>query len=439
MKKSVLRILILVIVLSTVLASCSCSACSHGKTLLTLKHEGIKVTLSVNAYQLMLCRAKATLKEIGDVNSDAFWDSWIGSPAKTMDEYYRDNILENCKSYLVALYLFDYYELSLTEGKEAEIDEIMAEFVYTDGNGSKAQLNSVLSDYGVNYEILRDVYIMDAKIEALLLHLYGEDGGLITDNIKTEYMEENYVHYAHLFLPFSKYVYEKDKNGDEIYYQLKEDGTIDLTEIAYDKNGRLSLDLDKNNDPIYLNQDNDKIAYQKTGNVTRNILTDKDGNYRTESLTDAEKNALKDEKDALLSELADASYDKFTSVVDRENEERDIAKEEYTDGYYIRRSEYSGSYKYLNDIIQVCDELADGAVDVVKSDYGYHIIQKRPYTAKAYELEVNKTAWFEDFSDLVQEKLFRELCEPYYQYIEINEKVLATVPSMKEIVPSYFY
>lgn len=438
MKKSILRILILVIALSTVLATCSCSSCSHGKTLMTLKHEGIKVTISVNAYQLMLCRAKATLKEVGDVGNDAFWDQYVTS-TKTMDQYYRDNILQNCKSYLVALYLFEKYELSLSEEKEAEIDEIMAEFVRTDGNGSKAQLNSVLSDYGINYDILKDVYVMDAKIEALLLHLYGEGGSLIADNVKTEYMEENYVHYAHLFLPFSKYVYEKDKNGDDIYYKLKEDGTIDLTEIAYDKNGRLSLDLDKNNDPIYLNQADDKIAYQKTGNVARNILTDKDGNFRTESLTDAEKSALLLEKDAILSELTDASYEKFASVVARENEERDIAKEEYTDGYYIRRSEYSGSHKYLNNIIQACDGLAEGGIDMVKSDYGYHIIQKLPYTAKAYELEVNKSSWFEDFNDLVQEKMFRELCEPYYQYIKVDDKVLATVPSMKEIVPSYFY
>ena len=47
MKKFLLRAMLLLLVLTTVLGSVGCK--SRGKTLMTLKHDGIKVTFSVKA------------------------------------------------------------------------------------------------------------------------------------------------------------------------------------------------------------------------------------------------------------------------------------------------------------------------------------------------------------------------------------------------------
>ena len=129
----------------------------------------------------MLGRTKATLDTIQNVNDADFWNSWIGTPAKTMDEHYRENILESCKVSLIALYLFEKEGLSLSDAEEENVDALLEELIKTDGDGSKTKLNSVLAAYGVNYNILKDVYTMEAKIQKLQLHLYGEDGKLIRE------------------------------------------------------------------------------------------------------------------------------------------------------------------------------------------------------------------------------------------------------------------
>lgn len=428
--------MLLLLVLATVLGSVGCK--SRGKTLMTLKHDGIKVTFSVNAYQLMMSRIKATLGEIQNVNSEDFWNSWIGSPAQTMDDYYREQILNSCKSYLIALYLFEKNGLELSDEELKEVDLIMDEFIKSDGGGSKSKLNSVLAQYGVNYNILKDVYIMQAKIEKLQLHLYGENASLIGDDIKTAYLKENYVHYKQIFLPFTKFVYETDANGDFVYYCKDENGTINEKKICYDTgNGEPSNKTDKNGEIIYYLPNSEKIAYNNVDGV-RKILLDEDGYQKTVALTADELTALKAEKDALITELQGSSNAKFETVMNRENEERDLI-DKYSDGYYIYRSEYSGASVYLNDTIKELDRMADGDITVIESDHGYFILKKYAYTEKAYDLQVNQNSWLANFNDLIITKLFTELCQPYYSLIKVNEKVYASAPSMKEVAINYFY
>lgn len=437
MKKILLRALLCLLILATLLGSVSCSG--KGKTLLSLNEDGIEVTFSANEYQLMLSRYKATLAEVQNVNSDAFWSSWVNSTT-TMDEHYRESILNNCKTYLIALYLFEAEGLSLTESELDEVDEIMNEFLLTDGDGSKAKLNSILADYGVNYDILKDVYLMQTKIEKLKTHLYGTDASGIVKAEKDKYMTENYVHYKQLFLPFTKYVYETDVNEDAIYYKPStDDETVAGNRICYDTvNGTASDKTDKNGDIIYYLEDGKTVAYDVTDGI-RKKLVDEDGNYQTADLTDDEKKALKAEKNALFDELKTATDQNFEAAIERVYKQKDLPADQNTDGYYIRRSEYSGTSSYLNDVISALDKMEDGDVDVIESDYGYFIIRKYKFTEKAYDLEANKNSWFANFNDLIVNKFFSELCQPYYDKIVVDEAVYADVPSMKDIKVNYFY
>lgn len=436
--KKILRALLCLLTVAMILSTVSCS--NQGKTLMSLEKDGIEVELSVNLYQLYLGRMKATLSELQNVNSNDFWNSWIGSPAKTMDDHYRDSILENCKTYLISLYLFEKYGLSLSEQALAEVDQIMNEFLLTDGGGSKTKLNSVLAEHGINYDMLEADYLMQAKIEALQKHLYGTDASLIGDDIKTAYMLENYVHYKQLFLPFNKFVYETDVNQKDVYfYPSEKDATVAGDKIYYDTaNGIQSDKTDKNGDAIYYLSDGKTIAYNKVDGL-RKKLVDKNNDYLTVELTDDEKKALKAEKDKLFSELENASDKKFESTVEEVYAQKDLFPDQNTDGYYIRRSTYSGASSYLNDVIKELDGMKDGEVDVIESDYGYFIIKKYAFTDKAYDLDANKKGWFENFNELVMNKLFHELCQPYYASILVDDEIYATVPSMKEIKSCYFY
>ena len=175
--------------------------------MLTLEKDGIKVSLSVNVYELLLTRLKGSLSFNGEtvngmtVNQSGFWeysDKFNGTDLQTIDEYYRDNILQNCKIYLAALYLFEKEGLKLSATVEDEIEDKLDELVRTDGNGSKAKLNQVLSTYGVNYDILKEFYTVEAKLDTLKDHLYGANAEKLGNTVKDQYLEENYVHFRQI-------------------------------------------------------------------------------------------------------------------------------------------------------------------------------------------------------------------------------------------------
>ena len=437
MKQLFFRAALLLLTVFTVLGSTSCA--NHGKTLLYLEKDGIEVSISVNAFQLLMARQKA---KMGSVDDATFWDTFDSqvAPNKTRDEFYRDSILENSKIYLISLYLFDYYGLTLSASSEAKIEEIMQEFITTDGGGSKTKLNSVLADYGVNYDILRDVYVMMAKIEAVQTHLYGTNAELIGDTLKTEFMENNYVHFNQIYLPFSKFVYETDAKGNEIYYVPSEDdATVPSNKISYDKvNGKASDKTDKNGDIIYYLADGETVAYRKL-DALRKKVTNEDGSYKMAALTQDEKDALLAKRDTLYTELVGATPENFVAEADRVRQSLDFGKDSNTDGYYIFRDEYTGSYKYLNDAIALCDTLKDGEIAKLNTEQGYFIIQKDKFTEKAYSLEDNKSGWFQNFNDLVVNHLFEGLCSQYLGDVVVDTAVYAEAPRMKDVKRSYFY
>ncbi len=437
MKKTFFRALLCLLALSMILGASSCA--DRGKPLLTLEQDGIEVSLSVNAYRLMLGRTKATLAELQDVSQADFWNSWIGSPAKTMDQHYRDNVLENCKNYVVALYLFEKNGLELTDAELEEVETIMDEFVKTDGGGSKTKLNATLAEHGVNYDILYDVYLMQSKIEKLQKHLYGTDASLVGDDIKTAYMLENYVHCRLLYLPFEKYVYETDANGDDVYFKPSEkDEKLAGDRICYDISAQKSDKTDKNGDAIYYYSDGKTIAYNKVDGLRKKLI-DTDGKYKTVALTDDEKKALRTEKDALLANLQGSTDKKFESTVTEVNAKKDLPVEQNTDGYYLRRATYTGSSKYLGDIISALDGMKIGDVTAIETSQGYYLVRKYDFTEKAYNLDANREGWFANFAELVTSKLFSELCQPYLTSVKVDQKLYATVPSMIEIKTNYFY
>jgi len=94
MKKHFLRVFALCLALLMCLPLFSCS--KKGKTLLTLKKDGVKVTFSVKEYELMLSRVKGALAASQfSVNDPAFWDQgdkYNGEKFQTLNDYYKESI-----------------------------------------------------------------------------------------------------------------------------------------------------------------------------------------------------------------------------------------------------------------------------------------------------------------------------------------------------------
>ncbi len=455
MNKKLLRAVALVLSCVLLLFAVSCSG-SRGKTLMTLKKDGVTVTLSVNIYQLMLSRMKGSLAFYGYTangltpEADAFWsyqDKFNGTDLQTIDEYYRDCILDNCRTYLAALYLFEKNGLSLSAADEEEIEKNMAEILHTDGDDSKTKLNAVLSAYGVNYDILKEAFTIEKKVATVQKHLYGENASAVGDIVKAEFLEENYVHFRQIFLAAYSYVYETDENGDVIYYYTE---GANKDHICYDQgNGVTGTDKDgqtvkdKNGDTVYFVKDSDqkKIAYNPSLGEPAYVMTEDGSDYKTTPKTEDELKALATRAEALYKDMKDATVSEFETAIPKESDDT-ADKSEYYDGYYLKRhTDYAASgadYEYLSQIVTALDGMQNGEVTMVQSKFGYHIVMKYAHTEKAYEKEGNE-AWFESFyADLI-ESLFLDECQKLYTDISVNDKVLATAPTMKEVKVNYLY
>lgn len=208
----------LALLLAALLFALSFAACGgrQGKTLLTMDTEGTAATFSVNHYQLLLSRLRGKFVSggisngAGSADQAAFWDmqGYLdgGDTLKTWDAYYREQVLENCKTYLVALWLFEKNGLSLSDETRAAIEQEMSDILAYHADGSKTKLNAVLQGYGVNYEMLKSFYETEAKAEAVLRFLYGDGASLLDATVKDPYLSANYYRFKRILFSFYREV-----------------------------------------------------------------------------------------------------------------------------------------------------------------------------------------------------------------------------------------
>ena len=280
MKKTLKKALVTVLALVMII-SCFAGCSSKGKTLMKIEDTEI----SVNLYKLYLSRLKGMLcssYSFGEAAlADSFWDTVMSKEGMTYNTYYTSAILDSTKTYLSAMYEFDIRGLELPKSTLDEIDARIDELIEADAKGSKTEFNAILSNYGVNYKMLREAYIIEEKIEALKNNIYGANGELIAKNLVDDYYEQNYARFKQAFYETYEYVYLTDDNGDDIYFN--NDGRIAYDKSAEDvftkkdENGKDVLD--KNGDIVFFRMVDDltRIAYDKK-NGSRINKTDDDGN-----------------------------------------------------------------------------------------------------------------------------------------------------------------
>lgn len=209
-KKIILSVVSLICVLTLALSSCGASM---GETLMSLGDEKI----SVNMYRLWLSRIKGAY---GGAD-EAIWQQT--EDGKTYDEIFTGYVTENAKTFLSALYEFKKLGLKLPDEKVKEIDDSMAKMLDERAGGSKTELNSVLSQYGVNYDILKEIYTIEAKSAYLEEYLYGE-GGVeeITDEERNACYQSEYVRIKQIFF-YTANMPVTDEDGN---YTYDDDGHV---------------------------------------------------------------------------------------------------------------------------------------------------------------------------------------------------------------------
>ena len=372
------------IIMTLAMLACSLISCgSTGKPLLTLDGHSI----SVNLFELYLTRAKSMLSvEYGEsIKSNDFWETWIDIyDKKTYNTQHTEEVLDSAKTYLAAIAVFDELGLELPKSSIDEIDATLEEMVMNEANGSKSAFNAILAHYGANYDILREAYIIEAKISYLREELFGKNGSKVGANLIDDYYKENYARFKQVFLCTYEELYELDANGKKIY--------------QYDSNGEIKVRHYKDSDP--------------------------------------EMKIVESDAKAIMEEAKAGDFNGFDALVKEYNQ----GSNDYPNGYYV--SEYTAY-----DAIEVVDEVFDmeiGEVRRVRSDYGIHIVMRYDIVDGAYTFEENedlfistKTGTYIFMSDLV-DKLYYEYLAEYKEKITVDEELLKTV-DIKSVDINYYY
>ena len=441
MKKRIVRIVAVLLAMLTLVMSMV--SCSSGKTMMQLGKQKI----SLNLYELYLSRQKGTLCTTYYYGSkakyDEFWQTTISTDGTTYNDYWTSYLLQCVKVYLAAMYMFEEeYKLTLPQSYLDEVEEKLQELIIGDGDGSKAALNAILSQYGVNYNMLRDSYLIDAKVQYLQEYLYGKDLSKVSDDLKQQYYEENYVRFKQVFLAKYHYVYETDADGTVIYYEAKSGS--ETGKKLYDKTaGIRKFDdagnalTDENGSVIYYNEDG-TIAYDKENGVPA-YTYDENGNFKTENYSAAKIKEIKTTAEDIAEFTNPGDTDTFEDYIEKYGEDSD-AQANNPNGYYFAVNAQYG-YDYIVDIITELCAMQDGEIRVVESDYGFHVIMKYELDKGAYDNEDN-SVWFESesssFNSDVMQWLFTTRCEQYLDDIKVNESVLAE-RDIKSVQPNYYY
>ena len=435
MKKTLKKALVTVLALVMII-SCFAGCSSKGKTLMKIEDTEI----SVNLYKLYLSRLKGMLcssYSFGEAAlADSFWDTVMSKEGMTYNTYYTSAILDSTKTYLSAMYEFDIRGLELPKSTLDEIDARIDELIEADAKGSKTEFNAILSNYGVNYKMLREAYIIEEKIEALKNNIYGANGELIAKNLVDDYYEQNYARFKQAFYETYEYVYLTDDNGDDIYFN--NDGRIAYDKSAEDvftkkdENGKDVLD--KNGDIVFFRTVDDltRIAYDKK-NGSRINKTDDDGNkiIRQYEKGSAEMQAVLDLAAATMAKTEKGDYDTFDTLAD---------ESEYNGGYYVTRESNLDS----PEVIEALFEMEVGEVRAVSSEYGIHIVMRYELEEDGYKKNDNsdffistQTGNYVFLADM-KNQLLSSYLEPHMEKIIVDEALLEGV-DMKSIEPNYYY
>lgn len=422
MKKVFIRVLCLslaIIMMLSGLVGCS----SMGKTL--LEYEGAKI--SENTYMLFLSRIKGNLASASSFGTEAltstFWETVVSSDGTTRAESYKKQVLEDSKFYVAVLRKFDELGLKLPESYIESIDKELDELLETDADGSKTAFNAILSKYGANYDVLREAYLIEAKLSYLTEYLYGANGEKISEEVINEYYEANYMRFKHIFLYTYAAVYNEDENGDEIYYLTDGSGRIAYDTSAQKKrNADGEVVTDKKGDVVYV-YENGRIAYDKE-NGGKQPVYDEKGYILTRPYTKDELIAVSDRATLIMNELEGeaGNYTLFDSFCETYSE--DAGSAEYKNGFYMTaESNYDSP-----EVIEALTEMKAGEIRRVHSDYGIHIVMKYELEEGGYKKNENSDFFIStstgtySFIYTLMSALLASTLKPYVELVEVDKE-----------------
>ncbi|MCQ2354514.1 MAG: hypothetical protein MJ102_05335 [Clostridia bacterium] len=326
---------ILTLALACVMLVGTLSSCANlGKTAMELGDAKI----TGNMIEFWLSRYKATFLEYysssikaqyGLTSTDDIWRITDSDSKKTYDQLFTDYIVDNAKTYLCSLYLFDKFKLKLSDKDVKEVDEYIDELIEAYGGGDKSELNFMLAKYGANTDILREVLLIEEKVSVLQDYLYGADGVEKIGAAEVEaYYQKNYVR---------------------------------MKQIS-----------------IFVNQ---RPATDEKGNY----LTDDDGYVKYEEMSTADNEIARSKADEALAKIRTGTAFETVELEYDENKADDM----YINGIYMSAESAYGNDADLQKIYETLLEMSVGEVRMVELTHNLTIVQKLELDEGAYDKSIN--------------------------------------------------
>ncbi len=193
-----------------------------------------------NQFTYYLATYKASfLSAYADVEDTEDFYAYLLPNGQTGEEYLFGETVNNVCMSLICAELFDRSKLTLDSAVTAAVDSYVQSFIDDYAGGDKRQLNNELAEFGLNVNMLRDIYLFEEKGTVLFDHLYGENGTIgVTEEELDAYYRENYARIRHIYVNNS-YAYEttadgytaRDENGNYITRALTDEELAAKNEI----------------------------------------------------------------------------------------------------------------------------------------------------------------------------------------------------------------
>lgn len=202
-------------------------SCGNGDTTpAVMELDGAEVTAAMYHYWASSAKGSYIYSYEDVTNTEDCWQQEL-SEGLTVGEYFDSVTLETVKSNLVAMKLFEDYNLKITSAEKKSVDDYISDLVKEYADGSEKMLDTVLSEYGINIKLLKTLYLEETKTTKVFDYLYGDGGRkALSDSDYEKYYNESYVHFQLIYIN-DKYQYVTDEKGNNVtdedgYYKTEE-------------------------------------------------------------------------------------------------------------------------------------------------------------------------------------------------------------------------
>ncbi len=188
-----------------------------------------KLTENMYSYWLSCYKTNFLYSFNNAVDNPKVWSTVLNSETgETYADYVTKQINQTISFYLVAMKLFSDYGLKISSETSKQINQDIQEKI--DYYGSRAEVNTALSAYGVNLDILKDIYIIQEKFFAVYDYLYGDNGiEALTEEEIDAYYRSHYSR-VRMIVVYTKEKALTDSEGNYTYDGNGNVKTVELTE-----------------------------------------------------------------------------------------------------------------------------------------------------------------------------------------------------------------